>query len=825
MSFDPAFFPRLMARGTRWCLDHGWATFAVTVLALLLSGVAARQIAVDPSPEAYLHGGERWAEFDRIDHTYGIGETIVIGLREAGGTVFDAETVRSVAELDRIVSALPGVKRVLSVASASVIGDVGVQAQQADVIDVGRLLPEGPITAESAATLGARIARHKVYPRVLVDPRHETTFLLVQLDAEAASGVSRLELTREIRAQADRFRTQARTVHLAGPPMTKEAIASGVEHDALAFFPATVLILFVLTWLMFGDPLAALIPIGVVSASSFLVVGVISVFGVPLNMATVVVPIVILVVGIADSVHLLAELRRQFARTGDRESALVATVEAVALPCLITSATSAAGFLALLSSRIAPLRQFGAATAAGLMVAYFASMLLTPVLLSWVRYPKDTSRIFAAAPRMGRALTNFAIRTGRNALVPIATTGLLTGASLAALTQLEINSDFVGYLSAQHRLRQDMETIGHSLGGSDTLEVILHAPRAGDFKHPEMLARADRAADAIRGIEGVRGVLSFVDYLKLANSLLDTERGFAIPSSPNAVSQVLLLEAEGFPALATPDLSEIRMSLQVPNMPSASVRALAARVEAVAVDALGDAGVRVTVTGIPLLFADVVRFVVDDAVGSFGLVVVMIWLSLIIGFRSVSLATVSMVPNLLPVGLTFATMAVVGVPFDTISAFVACLGIGIAVDDTVHIVARYQKAREMGSPTQTRALRYALTHAGHPVILTSILLAAGFGVLTVSAFVPTVRVGALGALLVGYAAVFDLCFLPALLIAADRIGAHFEPDVLTKPSSLTGSFEEAASHLTSPPGPAEPPEASEDEPAPPPKSRIRLRSV
>lgn len=795
MTFDVTTYSRAIARGAKWCLDHAWLTFGVTVVALLVSGVAASRLAVDPSPEAYLVGGPVWDEFARVDRTYAVGETIVVALHEPGGTVFDADTVNAVARLDERLSAIIGVRRVLSIASASVLGNVGKE-EALDVIDVGLLLPEGEITQDTATILGQRIINHKVYPRVLIDRRHETAFILVQLDSDAAEPVSRLDTTRDIRDLADTFRTQSRTVHLGGPPMTKEAIATGVERDTYVFFPATILLLVVLLWLMFGDPLASLIPIAVTGFASVLVLGTLGALGTPLNMATVMVPTIILVVGLADSVHLLAELRRQFARSGDRELSLVRTIEAVALPCLLTSATSAIGFAVLIFSRIIPLREFGAATALGLVVAYITSMFLTPVLLSAVRYPKDTSKMFVAAPRMGRALTNFAIITGRNVLVPIAGTGLLCGICVAAISQIEINSDFLGYLGPDHRLRRDLAVIGSTLGGADTLDVVLEADTIGAFLQPDLLAKADEVGIAIRSMEGVHGAIGFVDYLKLANSVLDPKRGWALPLSRNAVSQVMLLEAEGFPALASPDMQQIRMSLQVPSMPSESLRQLAARIATTARSKLEGTTVKVTVTGVPLLFADVVRSFVEEAASSFGLVALSIWIAMLIGFRSFSLATVAMIPNLLPIGMTFATMAVVGIEFDTNSAFIGCLGIGIAVDDTVHIVARYQRAREQGSPTVTRALRYSLTHAGHPVMLTSILLVVGFLVLCLSSFVPTVRVGMLGSLLVIYAVVFDLCLLPALLLAVDRISAHFEPKERTRPSPITGSFEEAASHLT-----------------------------
>ncbi|MEE2900893.1 MAG: MMPL family transporter [Myxococcota bacterium] len=796
MSTDFSTYSRGVAKVTRWCLDHTKTTVGVATSLLLLSVFFISKIQVDSSPETYMEGAPAWNVYEQINRSFGVGETIVIAVRESGGTIFDADSVRTIAQIDEKVSEIQAVKRVLSIASASVIGNVG-SAEAVDTIDVGRLLPSGPITPQSARILGERIVQHQIYPKVLVDKSHETTFLLVQLDPELSTRFSRLDLARNIRDIADSFATEDRSIHLGGPPMTKEAIAHGVLQDTKTFIPATFVLLFVLLFLMFGDVLVGLISITSIGFSTMVVVGWLGMIGSSLNMATVLVPVIILVIGLADNIHLLVELRRQFSRKKDRKEALIATVEALALPCLLTSITSAIGFLVLVNSGIGPLRSLGAGAALGLTLAYAASMFLTPVLLLSIRYPKQSSREFVGAPKMGRALTNFAVLTGKNVFFPVGVTGLLLGICFATLNLLEVNSDFIGYLPPEHRLRKDIDIIGHTLGGSDTLEVVIRSKKEGTFLDPTLLKHIAKAEVEVRKLDGIHGVLSFVDYLKLANSLLDPERGYAIPLTRNAVSQVMLLEAEGFPALASPDMKEIRMSIQVPNMTSEEVRKLVYRIKTTAESSLNMKELEVVVTGIPLLFADVVNYFVKSAASSFAFIIFILWIAMIFGFKNFMLSTVALIPSVLPIGMTYATMVLLGLNFDANSAIVGYLGLGIAVDDTIHVITRYQRAREQGAPTTTRALRYALTHAGHPVVLTSVLLVVGFLVLALSSFVPTVRIGLLGAMLVLYAGLLDLCLLPSLLIGVDRLTAQFEPKVQSRPSPLTGDFTAASSRLTS----------------------------
>jgi predicted RND superfamily exporter protein len=516
---------------------------------------------------------------------------------------------------------------------------------------------------------------------------------------------------------------------------------------------------------------SSLVPLAVVGYASAIVVGLLAAIGVPVNMATATVPTIILVVGLADSVHFLAELRRQYARTGDRRASLLATVEAIALPCLLTTATSAVGFLALVSSRVGPLREFGYSTAIGLVVAYLTSMWLTPVVLELIGRPSKRYRSFPAAPVLGEKVSRFAAAARERLGATVAVTGLLFGGSVAAVTGLTIDSDFVGYLSEDHSLRKDIAIIEETLGGADVIEVILDAEKPGLFRTPEGLALLDTLSKDVLQLNGVSRVFSLADYLRLANAVMNDRRAdedAPLPETAEAIAQLELLDPGAFAALADSDQSQARISMQIRTLSSEDVLRLAELAQQTANIDLDGTGVRATFTGLPPLFAQIVTNLVEDAAGSFGIAAALIFFAMLIGLRDPLIAAATMIPNVLTVGMTFGTMALLGLSFDTNSAFVACLGIGIAVDDTIHVAARYQRAREEGAPSKQAAVNYAITHAGHPVVLTSILLAIGFSVLCLSSFAPTFRVGLLSAILVAYAVLLDLFLLPVLMITADR---------------------------------------------------------
>lgn len=784
-------YARAVRAGAAWCLDRPGAAAGIAAALLAVAGFGAARIEVNPSPEAYLEGTDAWAFYEAVNAEYRVGEAVIVGLREPGGTVFDVETIRAVIELDKSLMAVPGVDQVLSLGTARALARVD------DTLDLQPLLRTHPPTPEGALDIARRVADHPFYGQLLVDERHETTFLFAQLSPDRMDPVVRLATVARIRAEADRFIASHRTVHLGGTAVTKQAIAAGIQQDTLLFFPAALVLLTALMWIMFGDVKAAAVPMLVVSYSTVVVVGLLALVGAELNLATATVPTIILVVGLADSVHFLAELQRQFARRPVRRAALLSTVEALAWPCLLTSATSAVGFFALMSSSVGPLRQFGFATAVGLLQAYLCSMLLTPVLLSRMRYPKAGARSFVAAPALGRVLSRLAGAANQRLGMTLALTGLLFGASGAAISRIDLDSDFVRYLDPDHRLRKDIAVLERTLGGVDVVELIVDGPAPGYFKTPKGLEALDTLVRDLRQLPDSSALIALSDYLRVARSLMtggQPDPNAPLPTSPEEVAQLALLDPDTFDFFANDDLSQVRLTMQIPSMSSEELLDLVEVTEQTARIALDDSGATATVTGLPPLFARIVHNLVEDAYGSFGIAALLILVAMWIGLRSVTLALVTMVPNVLTVGLTFGTMSLLGLSFDTNSAFVACLGIGIAVDDTIHIAARYRRARDEGAPDALAAAQYALTHGGYPVVLTSILLVGGFSVLCLSSFAPTFRVGLLSAILVVYALALDLILLPILLMTADKT-----PD----PVSSTPPTEAAAEQPSLPPSNAD----------------------
>lgn len=772
-------------------------TFGIAALSVALGAWGTSRSTVDPSPETYAIGTPIWDAYAAVDRRYEIGETVVIAFRELGGTVFDVETVGAVSAFDRALDAMPSVERVLSIASAAALD------RENELLDLTPLLAAGPITKESAIELATRIRRHRVYGRALVDQAHETTFVFVQLSRSLEDPLLRIEATRDIRTLADSYRAKHRTVHLAGTTIQKEAVASALQRDTLIFYPLAAALLLLLLWLIFGELPYTLVPLTVIGVSSTSVIGLLVALGVRLNLTTAAVPILVLVVGLTESVHFLAELRRQHARTNDRDISLAATVEAIAAPSLVASAAAACGFLAMAPSLIAPLGQLAIAATAGLTFVHATTLLLAPAVLRAIGFPKKRLVPFESAARVGRVLARWSLLERRYIVVTVAVVGLLSGIAVAGTSAIRVDSSFPGYLDPEHRMRQDLGIIERTLGGAETLEVILEGPETSFFKRIEELERLDRLKAAFEGSPGIHTAFSVADYLRIANTVMTGDEEDRLPESTEAVAQLTVIDPTPFSAFTADEMQEARMALQVRSMTSEGTLELAERVAAEAEALVQGTGVKVWVTGLPMVYARLTRYVVEDAAKRLLIGCFFVWVVVMLGLRSVAFSVVVMVPVVLPVLFTLGTMAILGVEIDSSIIFVGSLGLLLSVSHAVQLATRYLRAREEGSPSPDAAVLYATTHGGHAIAIVSLLTVAGFLVLASSSFGPTFQSGLLGATFVLWALVIGLGLLPVLLMAADWLENRHEP-AFDRDGAGAQSFRRVSSLLTSTrPGPSE----------------------
>jgi predicted RND superfamily exporter protein len=489
-----------------------------------------------------------------------------------------------------------------------------------------------------------------------------------------------------------------------------------------------------------------------------------------LSIISTISPVMVLVVGVSDVVHLVTQFRHELARGKGRDEAIIVAFRQVGAACTLTSLTTFIGFGAMWFLPLPPSRELGVFAGLGVVSAFILSFLLTPVLLSFTKEePAATKARQApdiAGARMsvylGRLADFIAPRTKPIIAIGLTTTVLVVGVVL----QVQVENGLVRKIARSHPVRQALARLGDALGGAAQLEVLIDSGKPDGLKEPAMLVGLDEVFRRASLEPDVGESTSYVALIRRIHEILgpDGEDKTDLPSSRELVAQYLLLfEMQGGDDLAPlVDHTQryARGSIRIGDMTAEEAVELAAKVDAWGAELLPK-GASVETNGLGLLAA---RFGPRAKVSALqGFATAMLLIAVLLGllFRSVKVGVLSLVPNVLPVafGVSMVSVLYEQVDLDTLNFLAICLG--IAVDDTIHFLARFRIERSKGLDRDA-AVRCTILEAGHGIVRTSLILVAGFSVMILGDYMPISSGGTLLCLTLAAAVVVDLTLVPAM---------------------------------------------------------------
>jgi len=384
-----------------------------------------------------------------------------------------------------------------------------------------------------------------------------------------------------------------------------------------------------------------------------------------------------------------------------------------------------------------------------------------------VRPAPAPRRRAAGAGWLDRALQKIAVASRNGGRVTAVLVGGVVLVSLAGVFRIEINTNEIQYFRKHHPVRVATEFMEEQLTGTIPLEIVLTGP-ADAFKQPDVLRRVEALERFMEGLPALRKTFSPVHFLEEINRVVhDGDPAFhRVPESSELTAQLLLAEGSGSEEMENyldlSDASRARVQGRLDHVGTREMRELNDRVMAKTAELFGPAGIRAELTGGLPLYLNMVDYLLDSQIRGFSLALVTIFVMLSLLVRSVKLGLLAMVPNCIPVLLTFGIMGWAGICLDLGTVLIASIAIGLAVDDTIHFLARFRVLFREGG-RYAPALDETMRSVGAPIIMTSVVLFFGFGIMMVSTFKPIVYFGLLGAVTMLSALLADLFVLPALI--------------------------------------------------------------
>jgi uncharacterized protein len=754
----------------------------------LVFGFLALRVELDRNPEEMLFQGDpEYPVLQQFMNVFGYDEIVVAVY--AAENLLSREPLQSLKEITAELLALDGVDRVLSLANAADVSAVDGSLR------LQPLLREMPESEPDRRALERRIRENPHYRDLLLSKDSGSTLLDITLKSgldvrQRKVLLERIEAVFAAHGSGKRFL-------LSGAPFGRQEMYRCVRRDTVLLFPLSLLVLVASMFLFYRRILWTLLPLGITSLCVLWAVGTMSLLHHPFNLLSVIVPTLLVVIGTSDCIHIMSRYQDCLGSGGSPESSALDTLRAMALPCLLTSMTTMAGFLSLQVSPMESIRKFGVASAVGIGYACLLTLLLLPVGLRFCTGSGPLPANPPAPSRLDALLHGIFDMASRRKISVLLASGILLSIGLFGATRLRVETDLPNFFSRDSRGVADARTIEETFGGILPVHVILDSHQPGGLKDPGLLEAIDRLCEFLRHQDGVDKVLSMTDLVKLANSRMHgNDPAFhRIPETRGEIAQLLLM-------MELSDSDDVLARFCDTPYAMASVGIRFRHHDFYSIQTLKDAATgylkthfqpfpRVTyhVTGTSVLCANTLVPLLEGLKQSFLVALGAIFLIMVTLFRSVRLGFVSMIPNVLPIAMTLGTMGILGVSLNILTAPVAAVALGLAVDDTIHFLTCFRKefprCRDYGE-----AVRTTLMRTGRPIFVTSLVLAAGFAVLLFSDFHPTRNFGMLIGLTVLYALLGDLLLLPTLLFVFKPLGRESLPASEPCPFGLTAGSEE-----------------------------------
>lgn len=753
---------RLAVRYTRWLIDHRVAVLVGALLFAAFCAFALRTIRLNGDYSVFFPEDDpKVHRFVETSRQYTNNASIFYVLTARDGDVFAPRVLEANAELTAQAWVLPQVVRVDSITNYQDARWQDGRLVVGTVFDDPAGMSEAALADGRKTILNAPMLRDRI-----INPEGSVTGINVQVEDDTP------ELVRE--AEALKARIEATypevTLGMTGVVMLNNGFKEATIQDILTLTPIVLVVLMATMAVLLRSFSLTLAVFAVIGLSVLSAMGIASLLRLEISGPVAPAPIMIMTLAVANCVHILVSMLWQARHGATRDEALVESMRLNLGPVFLTSLTTTIGFGSMTIRAVPPIQVMALVTAIGVMLSFVYAVTFMPALAAMM--PLHARLMNQDRPRRIEAFGEWVIRRRRALFWSFVAASVTLSAFIPTI---EFNNQFVNFLKERVPIRRDTDYAARHLTGIFQVTYSIDAAGPGGVCDPAYLAGLDAFRAWLLDQRDVTHVESVSTTMKRLNQLMakGDAAAYRLPESKAKAERMLKLYGASLPkglslrSVLNEDWSASRVVVTTNNMRSRELDALAERSEAWLREHT-PAYMHAEAMGPWVLFADISKLMRRSMVISTPLALVLVSAALIVALRSLKFGLVSLVPNLLPLAAAYGAWGLLGQDMDLAMVGVMAMGIGIIVDDTVHFMSKYLRARREKDLTPADAVRYAFASVGTALVVTSFVLVAGFLSLLLSVFTTSVNMGLLTTLVIAFALAGDLLFLPTLLLRVDR---------------------------------------------------------
>ncbi len=742
---------------------------SVIFLSLLLIGYAwylSNGLNFNNSNEMwFLKDDKTLLNYKKLLEYFGDDEFIVIGIENKDKSpVFKRECIETIDKITEFLTDLDNVTKTQSLSKVEIITGAG------DVLTVKKLFKNFNLTPDEYKAKEKTALNDPLIQDLLITADGSFSLIYTRIQHIEGTIAHKVELSLKIQDFLDNIKNKKDyNFYLAGGPILDESFLTTHNKDQKFLIPLILIIIILIFFYSFRSISGVVLPIIVIIGTVILIRGFMALMNHDLNILNSIVPIIILAIGIADAVHILVDYYHEINLGRKSPQAAENSIINLFKPCFFTSLTTSISFLAFTTSRIVPLKELGQQAAFGVFVAFVLSITLLPALLSYLKEKYVRAREITQENIFYNLFLKIVKFTpGQNKKIILAC-GIITLIFIYYTFQVKVDANAMNYFKDSSPVRIDTQYIDSKIKGTLNVEFIIDAGENDGVKEPQFLQKIEKFQYFLQNTPEFGRVISILDFLKKMNQVMheDEEAHYKLPETREEAAQYILLYSLSSPEEDLMDIVNYnyrftRISVRVPIMDTSKYKLLVRRVEDFLQKELPS--LSVNLTGLVILFNNIDRYILDSQITAFSLAFIVIFTMMILVFWSFKYGIISMIPNILPVLAASGAMGFLGINLEFGTVMVACVVIGIGVDDTIHYIGRYLRKRKQNH-SRRESIQMALTESGKPIIFTSIILFFGFFTLLFASLKINIYFGLLVSIAILVALMADLIFLSAILLS------------------------------------------------------------
>ncbi len=683
---------------------------------------------------------------DKAESWFNIKDGIIVAIENQKG-IYNTETLDTLKQLTKRFQKFDEIEKddVTSLYNADNI--IGTE----DGMDVKRFYKRVPKSEEKLKSLQEKVRANEMVFGRLVSENEKVTVII----AEIGNDVFTPEFYDKILEVAKASETKDIKIHVAGRPIVEGEMALLGPADMKKMVPIVILVIFLVLFITLRSFKGTMITLGVVFLSTIWAFGLMATVGVPIYAVSTMIPVMLIAIGVADGIHLYSHLHT-FVNHNPTASKLEATKDMLKhmwKPVVMTSVTTAVGFISLLTSEVYPVKYFGIFTAFGVMMAMVFSLVFLPAGIMIFGLPKPR-KLNHEEDKEGHShsklANNFASWIIKRKYVSIIGSALIIVLSIIGMQKIWINSSFLDKFEKDSDIVLTDKFINENFGGTSTLNLILDANGRKDaFKEPQVLKLVDKMQkDVDNQLQVVGNTFSLADYIDRMNKVMnaDKEEFNKIPDNQDMIAQYLLLyemsgDPENLNKVVDYNYEKANVMFQLKKDDSKAINSALDIIKTYE-DDFKKMGISMNYAGSGykgLVFTDLI---LEGQIKSLMLSLIIIIVLLSAMFKNIKIGLISSVPIILTAAISFGIMGFLNIPLSTTTALLSSIAIGIGIDYAVHFLEQYRH-NATNSDNKIKVAQLTMAHSGKAIIFNAIVVIAGFLVLMFSVFPPNRELGAL----------------------------------------------------------------------------------